>query len=87
MSENVREIKADGSFNRQKNRFTTPFGHNEGELPIEEEISAIMVSGLPLGTQVRHCSKFAWFGRGHQFRDCEPNEAEIAACGLGIFFG
>ncbi|MDR4945508.1 glutathione S-transferase family protein [Neobacillus cucumis] len=36
MSENVREIKADGSFNRQKNRFTTPFGHNEGELPIEE---------------------------------------------------
>jgi putative glutathione S-transferase len=36
MSENVREIKADGSFNRQKNRFTTPFGDNEGELPIEE---------------------------------------------------
>ncbi|MBM7650859.1 glutathione S-transferase family protein [Neobacillus cucumis] len=36
MSESVREIKADGSFNRQKNRFTAPFGHNEGELPIEE---------------------------------------------------
>ncbi|MED4227268.1 glutathione S-transferase family protein [Neobacillus cucumis] len=36
MSESVREIKADGSFNRQKNRFTAPFGHNEDELPIEE---------------------------------------------------
>lgn len=31
----VKEIKADGSFNRQKNRFTTPFGHGDGELPIE----------------------------------------------------
>lgn len=31
----VKEINADGSFNRQKNRFTTPFGSNEGELPVE----------------------------------------------------
>lgn len=31
----VKEIKEDGSFNRQKNRFTTPFGINEGELPVE----------------------------------------------------
>lgn len=30
-----KEIKEDGSFNRQKNRFTTPFGHNLGELPVE----------------------------------------------------
>ncbi len=29
------EIKADGSFNRQNNYFTTPFGSNDGELPIE----------------------------------------------------
>jgi glutathionyl-hydroquinone reductase len=29
------EIKKDGSFNRQKNRFTTPFGPNEGDLPVE----------------------------------------------------
>jgi glutathionyl-hydroquinone reductase len=29
------EIKADGSFNRQKNRFDTPFGMDEGELPVE----------------------------------------------------
>ena len=29
------EIKADGSFNRQKNRFDTPFGFGEGELPVE----------------------------------------------------
>lgn len=29
------EITTDGSFNRQKNRFTTPFGNGEGELPVE----------------------------------------------------
>ncbi|MFZ3580056.1 glutathione S-transferase family protein [Virgibacillus sp. DJP39] len=29
------EIEADGSFKRQTNRFTTPFGNNTGELPIE----------------------------------------------------
>lgn len=34
ISESVNEIKADGSFNRQKNRFTTPFGNGERELPI-----------------------------------------------------
>lgn len=34
-SENVNEITSDGSFNRQKNRFTIPFGNNPGELPIE----------------------------------------------------
>jgi glutathionyl-hydroquinone reductase len=30
-----KEIKADGSFNRQKNRFTTRFGNNAGDLPVE----------------------------------------------------
>lgn len=30
-----KEMKADGSFNRQKNRFITPFGTNEDELPVE----------------------------------------------------
>lgn len=34
MSETVHEIKKDGSFNRQKNRFTTPFGDGPGELPV-----------------------------------------------------
>ncbi len=29
------EVAKDGSFNRQKNRFTTPFGDGEGELPVE----------------------------------------------------
>jgi len=33
--ERVKEITADGSFNRQKNSFTMPFGKNPGELPIE----------------------------------------------------
>ena len=31
----VKEIKTDGSFNRQKNTFTTPFGNQEGELAVE----------------------------------------------------
>jgi putative glutathione S-transferase len=31
----VKEIKADGSFNRQINRFTTAFGQKDGELPVE----------------------------------------------------
>lgn len=31
----MKEISADGSFIRQKNRFTTPFGTKEGELPVE----------------------------------------------------
>ncbi|MGD7046350.1 hypothetical protein [Jeotgalibacillus proteolyticus] len=30
-----KEISADGSFKRQTNRFTTPFGTNEGDLPVE----------------------------------------------------
>ena len=29
------EFKKDGSFNRQTNRFTTPFGEQHGELPVE----------------------------------------------------
>lgn len=29
------EIETDGSFKRQKNRFTTPFGHQPGDLPVE----------------------------------------------------
>lgn len=29
------EVEKDGSFKRQKNRFTTPFGEGEGELPVE----------------------------------------------------
>ncbi|MFE8702850.1 glutathione S-transferase family protein [Cytobacillus sp. FJAT-54145] len=29
------EITSDGSFNRQKNRFVTPFGDNPGDLPVE----------------------------------------------------
>ena len=29
------KLKTDGSFDRQKNRFATPFGNNEGELPVE----------------------------------------------------
>lgn len=29
------EVAADGSFRRQKNRFTTPFGDGEGDLPVE----------------------------------------------------
>ena len=28
------EIEKDGSFKRQKNRFTTPFGKEEGQLPV-----------------------------------------------------
>ncbi|MDR3331940.1 MAG: glutathione S-transferase C-terminal domain-containing protein [Synergistaceae bacterium] len=34
--ESVHEIKKDGSFVRQGNRFTTPFGDKEGELPVEK---------------------------------------------------
>lgn len=30
------EIKEDGSFNRQTNRFITPFGNKEGDLPVEK---------------------------------------------------
>lgn len=34
-AENAKEITSDGSFQRQTNRFTTPFGNNPGELPVE----------------------------------------------------
>lgn len=34
-SEDKHEITKDGAFKRQKNRFTTPFGNGEGELPVE----------------------------------------------------
>ena len=29
------EVEKDGKFKRQENRFTTPFGIEEGQLPIE----------------------------------------------------
>ena len=34
-SESEHEITESGAFNRQKNRFATPFGSGEGELPVE----------------------------------------------------
>ncbi len=34
-SESAHEIQDDGSFVRQQNRFTTPFGEKPGELPVE----------------------------------------------------
>lgn len=34
-SEEAHEIASDGAFVRQQNRFTTPFGDNPGELPVE----------------------------------------------------
>lgn len=34
-SENIKEIGNEGEFVRQKNRFDTPFGDKEGELPVE----------------------------------------------------
>ncbi|MBU9723524.1 MULTISPECIES: glutathione S-transferase family protein [Bacillaceae] len=33
---NPKEISKDGSFKRQKNRFTTPFGDGQGEVPVEK---------------------------------------------------
>lgn len=35
-SEDAHEIGGDGSFVRQKNRFDTPFGNGQGELPVEK---------------------------------------------------
>lgn len=35
LSEEEHEITSTGAFQRQKNRFTTPFGNGEGELPVE----------------------------------------------------
>jgi len=34
-SESIHEITESGAFNRQKNRFITPFGSGKGELPVE----------------------------------------------------
>jgi putative glutathione S-transferase len=31
----AKEITKEGAFNRQTNRFTTPFGDGPGELPVE----------------------------------------------------
>ncbi|GGH23363.1 glutathione S-transferase family protein [Paenibacillus segetis] len=35
MTEKLAEIETTGAFKRQENRFTTPFGQNEAELPVE----------------------------------------------------
>ena len=32
-----KEISSDGAFNRQINRFTTPFGNDDGKLPVEPD--------------------------------------------------
>ncbi|MDR2398010.1 MAG: glutathione S-transferase C-terminal domain-containing protein, partial [Spirochaetaceae bacterium] len=48
MSEKVHEITETGAFERQKNRFTTPFGTAEGELPVEKGRYRLIVStGCP----------------------------------------
>lgn len=36
-SENTHEIVQNGAFVRQQNRFTTPFGDQAGELPVEKD--------------------------------------------------
>lgn len=42
------EIKEDGSFNRQTNRFTTPFGENPGEIPVKAgEFRLLWVPACP----------------------------------------
>lgn len=39
-----KEIRSDGSFQRQKTHFTTPFGDGEGQLPIEKNRYRLLVS-------------------------------------------
>jgi len=41
-SEAVNEIESNGSFNRQKNRFTTPFSNKDGNLPVKEELYRLL---------------------------------------------
>ncbi|TKY80246.1 glutathione S-transferase family protein, partial [Pectobacterium polonicum] len=36
-SEEAHEIAQNGAFVRQKNRFTTPFGNQPGDLPVERD--------------------------------------------------
>lgn len=40
----AQEMDHKGRFIRQKNRFTTPFGHREGQLPIEKHRYRLLVS-------------------------------------------
>ena len=39
-----KEVTSDGHFKRQKNRFTTPFGNKEGQLPVEPGRYRLLVS-------------------------------------------
>jgi putative glutathione S-transferase len=45
-SELAHEITATGAFQRQQNRFTTPFGSGEGELPVEAGRYRLLVAGV-----------------------------------------
>ena len=48
MSENEHEITGEGAFVRQQNRFVTPFGAGEGDLPVEAGRYRLIVSaGCP----------------------------------------
>ena len=40
------EIQSNGKFERQANRFVTPFGDKEGELPVEKDRYRLRCHGL-----------------------------------------
>ncbi len=42
-----KEVDKSGKFVRQKNRFDTPFGEEEGQLPVEPVDTSSLGTGMP----------------------------------------
>ena len=54
-----KEVDEKGKFNRQGNRFSTPFGDGPDELPVEAGRYRLLWSAnLSMGTSNCHCKKY-----------------------------
>ena len=80
------EIKADGSFNRQKNRFDTPFGYGEGELPVEAGRYRLLWSAVcPWAHRSVIVRRILGLEECNQLRYCQPDAPQASSRRLGIF--
>lgn len=60
MPKQNQEIATDGSFKRQTNRFTTPFGQKKGSFRLRQEDIGFYGQLFVLGHTVRSSSEKSW---------------------------
>ena len=76
-----KEVDKSGKFVRQKNRFDTPFGEEEGQLPVEAGRYRL------LWAQKYYREKITGTGGCDQCRKSRPKASECIKKRLGIYPG